>query len=190
MKKYLLIIGIILIPVVVYAWGILGISGGGGVDPLLLGDSDFGSKAQATTNGARCRAFQGDGGTYSYGYFYGYSSSGTETWYMGLYNASGTPGDPTTLISNGCSNQGTVRTDGAGGGWNEVTFTPGITLSNGTWYFMCPMPSGNIEYWRESGSGVTDLAATFSNCEADLTGDTAESSYIDAVIVTNYDYTP
>ena len=40
MKKYLLIIGIILIPVVVYAWGILGISGGGVSCPAWYADAN------------------------------------------------------------------------------------------------------------------------------------------------------
>ena len=39
-----------------FAWMTLPVVGGGGGE-LLLGDSDFGSKAQATTNGARCRSF-------------------------------------------------------------------------------------------------------------------------------------
>ena len=136
------------------AWGPMLMGGGtpvAGEPNTTMGVTDeSGATEVASDSRNRCVEFTAPSSfTATYGYFYGSRATGAATTFtMSVHGDNGgSPSYPNTGDQiGGCSSSGTLPAQGAEA-WNEVTFSPGLSLTNGAVYWICSFTAETPRIW-------------------------------------------
>jgi hypothetical protein len=151
----------------------------------VLGYDHSGGTGGSTGSDVRCVQDTTVGAmTVTHGWWYTVSTTVTaHSFWMSIWTDDS---GPDTLVGQ-CSTEGTIPGSGAGIGWNEVTFSPGISLDAATTYWICFYTNASDNYmYYYSTTGTNYYDSSESDC---TTGQAATSSTKQNTIeAANYDY--